>query len=327
MSAFAPPVRIAVIGTPRSGNTWLRYLLTATYDAPGFAVESPAKVAWETLPLACVLQIHWHPGERFRQLLSDHSVQVVAIARHPLDVLISILHYVVHHDTDHWLDGEGGGEQQIHGAWPVTAAFRQYATGSRAAALLSVSQEWWPLVDERRVRYEDLNQNAVGALRRLVQALGVPPRKSLTECVRLCSLAELRRQSESNHHFWQGKVGLWKRMLPATVADEIAAKHAQLFAELGYACDPDRDLDARQADAHWQAAVWGNLRERLLRLDQSERTVRILQAELATARELTAGLSPRSAAVVGRIASLCDRHPRARALLERAGQFLLRRAG
>jgi hypothetical protein len=42
-----------------------------------------------------VLQLHWHrTPELFGRLLERHGFRVVSIARHPFDVLLSILQFV-----------------------------------------------------------------------------------------------------------------------------------------------------------------------------------------------------------------------------------------
>jgi len=251
-------LRLAVISTPRCGNTWLRHLLANVYGLRELAFHSPADIDWAALPNDCILQIHWKPTAAFRLSLEQHGFRVVVLARHPLDVLLSVLHYCLHDgSTKRWLESEGGGEDAICGAMPCSSAFMQYATGSRATALLSVSREWWDLPGACAVRYEDLVADPLGELTRLVEALVIPPRHPLAEAVAVNTLPQLRTRSgtpevpESDHHFWQGKPGHWKRLLPAHAAYAIAAAHGEVFGDLHYICDPDENLDQGQADAHW----------------------------------------------------------------------------
>ena len=78
-------------------------------------------------------------------MLQRHGFRVLVLSRHPLDVLISILHFVrKDRETNNWLGGEGGDERSIFGASPCSPQFLAYATSERAKALLSVSREWWP---------------------------------------------------------------------------------------------------------------------------------------------------------------------------------------
>ena len=165
------PPRVVLLSTPRSGNNWLRHLLARLYDVPSLAVHNPADLDWAALPPHCVLGIHWHPVPAFLSLLERHGFRAVALARHPLDVLISVLHFAMHAPTARWLEGEGGDKQSIYGAMPRSAAFLEYATGKRATALLRVSREWWDVPGCLRVRYEELVADPHTALGRLMDGL------------------------------------------------------------------------------------------------------------------------------------------------------------
>lgn len=246
--------RVAVVATPRSGNTWLRRLVAAVGGLAEVAGHTPAEVDWAGLPDRCALQLHWRRTGAFGSLLAEHGFRVVTLARHPLDVLISVLHFAPHEpETACWLGSEGGDESAILGATPRSAAFLEYATGPRARALLAVSREWWSAPGCLRVRYEDLVREPAAELGRAAIALGLDGRGSgLAGAVAANTLA-VARASAPNQHFWQGRPGLWKLLLPAAEARRIAAAHAGSFATLGYADDPDDALDPAAADANWLA--------------------------------------------------------------------------
>src|SRR5437867_9142568 len=95
------PVRVAIIGTPRSGNCWLMHLLTCVYDVPGLFPSVPANVDWPRLPRDCVLILHWRRvGTGLETQLAEHGFRTVVLARHPLDVLISVLHHTLHYPKE-----------------------------------------------------------------------------------------------------------------------------------------------------------------------------------------------------------------------------------
>jgi hypothetical protein len=73
----------------------------------------------------------------------------------------------------------------------------------------------------------------------------------------------LRRLLRGRHHFWQGKPGLWMRLLVADVARAIARNHAGVFERFNYVCDPDVQLTPSQADAHWIDLNRAELTEKL----------------------------------------------------------------
>src|SRR3954470_22779750 len=105
---MADPLRIAVVSTPRAGNTWVRHLLGTAYQVPHFARHSLSDEDWNALPPEVVLQIHWRRTPAFAVRLKEHGFRVVTVARHPLDVLISILHFCIYDsESEHWLLGAG----------------------------------------------------------------------------------------------------------------------------------------------------------------------------------------------------------------------------
>jgi Sulfotransferase domain len=168
-------LRIALVSTPRSGNTWFRRLLATTFMLEDRAVHNPEDLVWHELPERFVLQCHWHKFEPFTSLLEENLFRVVVLSRHPLDVLISILHFAPHNaETARWLEGDGGNEVSIYGAKPRDSAFLEYAAGPRAAALLSVSHEWRQAEGRYSVRYEDVVRDPAGELKRLAAALDQP---------------------------------------------------------------------------------------------------------------------------------------------------------
>jgi Sulfotransferase domain len=250
------PIRLAIVSTPRSGNNWLQHLLSRAYDLPRLSPANLPNVRWDALPGECVLILHWRRDPTLLRLLAEHRFRVVSLARHPLDVLISILHFTLREMTDGWLQGEAGGERAILGMTPRSPAFVDYACGPRARALLDVSRDWWQAVDCVKVRYEDLVADPLSALRLVTGALGIEPRLPLEAAIAACTLTDLRGQfPERTHHFWQGQPGLWRRLLTVAEAERIASAQGDCFRALGYACDADAALTAADADEHWRTML------------------------------------------------------------------------
>jgi hypothetical protein len=277
-------VRVAIVSTPRSGNTWLRSLLTGAYGAPDLAIHNPADTDWTALPRDCVIQVHWHRTPSFLRTLQDAGFRVVTMRRHPLDVLLSILQFCQHdRSTLRWLDGEKGNERPIYGAMPGSAAFADYATGGRAAALLSVSTEWWQAPDVCRLRYEDLVADPAGAFDRVVGELGHGPRRPLREVTRRATAAKLQARVHADYHCWQGRPGLWKSLLTAAVAEPIARAHPGAFG-CDYVCDPDPDLTPLRADTQWIELAGMPVADRLYNFARTLERLSESQAALAAAR-------------------------------------------
>jgi hypothetical protein len=257
----ASVLRLAIISTPRSGNTWLRRLLATALGLDEQAALGPDEVPWDDLPRRYILQIHWNRTRSFESLLQRGGFRVVALARHPLDVLVSLASYVSSHPAPRsiWVEhatlrGEGGDETPLLDASPSCPAFLNYATGPRARALFGISRQWWSKPEACAVRYEDLVADPVAGLSFLIGRLGAEPAVRPEEAVAANSLTRLRALHADNpNHFWQGRPGLWRRLLTAEVARRIAAAQPEPFEEFGYPCDPDESLTPARAHDHWQA--------------------------------------------------------------------------
>lgn len=249
------PLRIAIVATPRCGNTWLRHLLSGVYRIPTTATFELGDDDWGRLPEEVVHQMHWSRTPEFLAKLSEHGFRVVTLARHPLDALISVLHFAWYdRGTAGWLLGRGGDELGLRGAMPRCRPFLDYAAGPRAAALLSVTCDWWQQDGVGSVRYEDLARDTAGVLATLGETLGPPRCDSVADVVAANGIDKLRTLSQTNH-FWQGKPGLWRDLLPAAEARELAEALRPVTARLGYEIDPDPALDAAAADCNWLGMV------------------------------------------------------------------------
>src|SRR5690349_4298988 len=75
----APPTdgvgRHALLGTPRSGNTWLRRLLAAAHGLEQFAVHRPEELDWAGLPARFIVQLHRKRQPSLLDLLDRHGVR------------------------------------------------------------------------------------------------------------------------------------------------------------------------------------------------------------------------------------------------------------
>ena len=265
------PLRIAVVSTPRAGNTWVRHLLGTAYQIPHLARHAMADADWIELPPEVVLQLHWRREPAFVAKLTEHGFRVVTVARHPLDVLISILHFCIYEsESEQWLLGAGGSEAAIFAAMPRSRAFVEYAKSLRATQLLGVTLDWWGQADVIGVRYEECVRDAVAQLQRLEAALGPLRCGSIAAAVEACSLGRLRRGA-INNHFWQGSPGLWRQLMPPAETSEIAAHHEGVLHRLSYVCDPDPDLSPLAADLNWVRLVGDEVKRTLRRGTEGHR--------------------------------------------------------
>ena len=244
-------LRLAIFASPRMGNTWLRALLKTAYDLSDFAAHGVEEIPWETLPPRHLVNLHYPPSQELRERMG--ATRPLVIARHPIDALISVLHYSSHHPgSNGWVGGAGGSEDHIRNVTPVSEAFREYALGPRAAALLSVTTGWWNEPNVIRTRYETLVADTEGELQRLIAEIGAPSVVSIEEAVAACAFGVTRLKSHTHlPHAWRGQPGLWRSLIPATFARQIFDAHRHVFDALGYDCEGDESLTHSGALSNW----------------------------------------------------------------------------
>ena len=260
-----PPLRLAVISTPRSGNTWVRALLARLYDLVELPVHFPQQLDWEALPRRCVIQLHWYPEESFTATLERAGVRVVVLARHPLDVLISWLNYSYYVHQEGVCPGKEACDKcDILGVSPRSDALIDYAGGRVGHWLLSHSPAWWNRDGVLHARYEDLVAEPEVALGRLLDEIGERPRQPIAQVLEATSIHQMKPSKDAwAFHYWQGRPGLWRSLITAEVARAIAAGRPEPFEVLGYSCDPDESLGDTEADLNWLRLQLDSTRENL----------------------------------------------------------------
>ena len=70
-------MRLFLFCTPRTGNTWLRLLLSDSLELPSHPVVTPDKIDWSVLPQDCLLSLHWPRTPELERRLGDHGFRVV----------------------------------------------------------------------------------------------------------------------------------------------------------------------------------------------------------------------------------------------------------
>jgi len=245
--------RFLLVSTPRSGNTYLRRLLATTLGCHEFAVHRPSDVDWESLPPSFIGQIHWHPTPELLNLLERHQVTPLVLHRHPLDVLVSILHFSnFEPQTANWLNGEWGDETRLLSRGPRSADFVGYSFSMRAETLLNLSLEWTRR-DTYRLSYEDLVADPAPRLIRLLEDHGIAPDQAAIAQALATHTLEQSRTTAPNRHFWRGQPGLWTQLIDRIIAQAIEARHQPAFHTFGYDTQAARRRSYDEIDASWNS--------------------------------------------------------------------------
>ncbi len=249
---------VLLTSAPRSGNTLLQRLFHEVFGYPVLAAPTIDDVATELVTAPVLMQIHAVRNRRALQFVDRLSARVVTVARHPLDVVISILHFSRHEPQIlDWLDGEAiGSPTTLRGASPTSEQFVEWATGSGASRLLAITADWWNDPATYRIRYEDLIASTGPVVAKLADDLGIVVPEAtdelLGEPVDPDGVRERTLVGTPNHHRWRSKADGWRDFLPRPVAERLAVTHRRVLADLGYAVDGPF-VDAEEAAANWRA--------------------------------------------------------------------------
>jgi len=244
-----PPLRVAVVSSPRCGNTWLSKILSSASRLETIAVHNPRDIP-RPLGNSVMLQLHWYREPNFQMFLREHGFRVITIARHPLDVLVSSWRFRLFDNTHHrWLEGNTELPARRIDAAPCSSAFVTYATSFGAENLLCVSYLWWHDPNAIRLRYEDMAADPLWTFRGLYRALGREPAISLEDSLHRFDLEWFRRV---HHHGWQGRPDIWRELIPWADAVAIFQRHRRLFEILGYDIFPETTLSHDDALLNWR---------------------------------------------------------------------------
>ncbi|MDH3678857.1 MAG: sulfotransferase domain-containing protein [Acidimicrobiia bacterium] len=248
-SAQGPSVLLAA--TPRSGNTLLQRLFAELFDYAVIAAPTIDDIAADQVIAPVLMQVHAVNNRQAHRFVDQVGARVLTIARHPLDVLLSMLHFSRHEPQIlDWLDGAGvPGPETLRGASPTSSQFVDWASGRGAARLLALTQGWWNDAVAVGVRYEDLVASTTSVLEKLVAELGITARLDEVdpEATREQTLVGL-----ANHHRWRSKADGWQELLTAPVAERLHRAHRKVFDDLGYDMPAPSTLTDDEANRNWR---------------------------------------------------------------------------
>ena len=109
-------MRLAIVATPRTGNTWLKVLLGKIYDLPEIETFTLRDDDWTRVSGPCILQVHIRREPVVEARFEREGFRLLTLTRHPFDVLVSILRFAAFANTANWLLGTGGDERALSSA-------------------------------------------------------------------------------------------------------------------------------------------------------------------------------------------------------------------
>jgi len=239
------PDDVFVVSYPKSGNTWVRFLIGNIYHqdgpvdfsnieqkVPDIYTNSDADLAKIKRPR--ILKSHEYLDPRYKK--------VIYVVRDPRDVAVSYYHHAIKFDdiaedypmskfVTRFIDGE----IDTYGTWYENVSSWLHTRGGTDNFLM--------------LRYEDLLDNTRHVLHKVAKFLELNlDNDVLNSAIEHCSMENMQRLEQKQSHLWNstrktrkdksfvriGKSDGWKSDLPAASARSIEEKWGSLMSELGY---------------------------------------------------------------------------------------------
>ena len=223
---------------PRSGNTWIRFILTALMKPnesltrelvrrtiPDIYTDSPGYIA--KVPRPRILKSHEYFDPRYRR--------VIYLVRDPRDVAASYFHFYKTTDSyragmtiEEFVGGMVAGSLDNFGTWREHVNSWLATRGSSDDFLL--------------VKYEDLRADPYGQSELVVQFIGLPwTPDALRKAVEATTFQQMTRIASRDISperrellARRGTPGGWKDEVPTACSELIASEFADAMAPLGY---------------------------------------------------------------------------------------------
>ena len=231
--------KVMILSCPKTGNTWLRWLLHYAYRLP--IVSLP--LSWSdavppTLPPTFVTHQHLWPTEALVRWLVANDVAVVTTIRHPADTLLSYFHFAKWQDMT---SDPSASAMRSDGDRPGKHALKFAKYSFAQSYSVSVS---WARLGAHVVRYEDLLADPVAELRRLERVIGPLSERDVRSAVLLCQPEQMTRPGLVDpRHIRTGTARRWVREVPPEIADALAGMEPFKSACEAYGYDWDRTIE------------------------------------------------------------------------------------
>ena len=268
-------LRVLIVSTPKTGNTWVKHLLANIYDLP---IVNPGK-SFDTAEVEAMgprWVAHQHYGVRTDLIDCGrrNNILFLTTVRHPCDALVSKFHFV--RNLGHRVEFADADRSPVMGLDDdrIGDNTASYVLDGFSISL-DISLGWLRSGESLLVRYEDLKRDPVATLQAITDAICSVPQHAIERAVRLCSIDQMRKMKGMEPKFFrQGQVGSWRSELPTKIVDIFrhTPPYPSQFKELGYSLEEDYPISPLPTRASARSAPRST---RPTFLDQVHATARV----------------------------------------------------
>jgi hypothetical protein len=240
-------VRIIVAGPPKTGNVWIEKILSHLYELeildpppiPDLRLYDDGNFdALKSLVDSgvykdnSIFHQHFWPDDELFRALKKISPHFVTIIRNPYDIFVSIYHYV-----------QNFKEEFIKTQIPECLMINRPIYDERVLHYLEyyfglnlvLGYAWLDSHQSLIVRYEDLHEKPIEAIRGLARDLGQVSDSAVARALEAARPGTMRKLSEDmSRHIRSATVGDWKNHLHEKHLEIFGRCHAAKIRRLGY---------------------------------------------------------------------------------------------
>ncbi len=243
------PDDVFIVSYPKSGNTWVRFLIANLLDQKSGSVDfSNIEQKVPDIYKNSNLDLLKHVSPRFlksHEYLDPRYRKVIYIVRDPRDVVVSYFHYLIKvrritedRPLDQFIDNFIKGDISPFGSWYENVASWIYTRNRDENFLM--------------MRYEDILLDTYQELQKIADFLQMSVDEDcLNRAIVMSSRDNMQQLEKNQSHLWvgtrgtrievpfvrSGKSGGWKIELPTSCANRIEESWGCLLKVLDYECD------------------------------------------------------------------------------------------
>jgi hypothetical protein len=234
-------MRILVASPPKTGNFWIKALLSESYNLtilspePGDDVRDLEKFIEQGYFIDnSIFHQHYWPTDRLFRLADSSKIDIVTIIRNPYDTFVSLFYYVQNFpeivDSGHPL-------YFIHGKKiddpEILDFMNRFEEGFGIHLQLAVN--WVNDGRSTLIRYEDLKKDTYGTLKIVTDHLLPIDESTIQNAISAASASNMRRKSDVlSRHIRKASVGDWRNHLSEDHLKIFRENYRELIENLGY---------------------------------------------------------------------------------------------
>jgi hypothetical protein len=244
--------RILIAATEKTGNTWLKLLLSQIYDLPTpYIGQDFSEAEADSLGNRWVIHQHFLPERPLLAWAAATQTHLLTMIRHPADTLVSLYHYCCNY-ADHYKDDAAIRRALVAdaGEREATAEFAHHVVDGelirtlqeRIMCDLNISISWIRSERSSIVRYEDLRAEPLTTLNGLAASIRPVSRDRIEQAIEACDIRILRENYAVDSRFFRrALIGEGRSVLPVEILRRFAEEEPfrSQLAFLGYEIELD----------------------------------------------------------------------------------------